>query len=66
LESKPDKQKKDITKDTWEMLLEFHYATFGDLSKYDPLGAWPVLIDEFMEEMEKNKKWHHCYYQINI
>ncbi len=58
LDSKPESQKKDITRDTWDMLLEFHQTTNGDLSKYDPMGAWPVLIDEFMEEMDKKKKWN--------
>ena len=26
--------------DTWTMLLEFHYVTRGDKSKYDPMGSF--------------------------
>ncbi len=49
------KSKKAIPKDTWDMLLVFHETTRGDLAKYDPNGAWPLMIDEFMEEREANK-----------
>jgi len=31
------------------MLFEFHLLTKGDISKYVDDGAWPVLIDEFVE-----------------
>jgi DCN1-like protein 1/2 len=45
-------KKYDISKDTWDMLLDFleGYAREG-LNFYDPDGAWPVLIDEFVEEL---------------
>jgi len=42
------KEKNDISKDTWNMLLEFHLLTNGDISKYEDDGAWPVIIDEFV------------------
>lgn len=47
-------KKYDISKDTWEMLLDFLeiYERSG-LSGYDPSGAWPVLIDEFVEDLMK-------------
>jgi len=47
--------KTDVTKDVWNMILEFHYTTQGDISKYTDDGAWPVLIDEFVAYLnEKN------------
>eukprot|EP01016_Furgasonia_blochmanni_P008400 TRINITY_DN133_c0_g1_i1.p2 TRINITY_DN133_c0_g1~~TRINITY_DN133_c0_g1_i1.p2 ORF type:complete len:183 (-),score=49.20 TRINITY_DN133_c0_g1_i1:180-728(-) len=42
-------KKTAITKDQWNMLLEFHLVTKGDLSKYEDDGAWPTIIDEFVE-----------------
>ena len=47
-------RKYDVSKDTWEMLLDFLeiYEKEG-LAGYDPSGAWPVLIDEFVEELTK-------------
>jgi len=48
-------KKYDISKDTWDMLHDFleGYEREG-LASYDPYGAWPVLIDEFVEELSKN------------
>lgn len=47
-------RKYDISKDTWEMLLDFFEIFEKDgLAGYDPYGAWPVLIDEFVEELNK-------------
>jgi len=54
LETRP--QKNDVPKDLWNMLLEFHYATRGDLNKYVDDGAWPVMIDEFVEHLKSPKK----------
>jgi len=54
LDSRPIKN--DIPKDLWNMLLEFHYLTRGDLSKYVDDGAWPVMIDEFVEYLKTNPK----------
>jgi DCN1-like protein 1/2 len=50
-------RKYDISKDTWEMLLDFFeiYEREG-LAGYDPSGAWPVLIDEFVEELSANNR----------
>mmetsp|Transcript_6970 Transcript_6970/g.14617 ORF Transcript_6970/g.14617 Transcript_6970/m.14617 type:complete len:186 (-) Transcript_6970:205-762(-) len=44
--------KKAITKDTWVQLFEFAKQFGSDLSAYDENGAWPYLIDEFVE-------WHN-------
>ncbi len=45
-------RKYDISKDTWEMILDFFEIYERDgLAGYDPCGAWPVLIDEFVDEL---------------
>ena len=41
---------KAVTRDTWSQTLEFSRAIGPDLEGYDPAGAWPYLIDEFVEE----------------
>ena len=46
---------KAVTKDTWNMLLDFIEHTNSDLTNYEDDGAWPVMIDNFVEFM-KNKK----------
>ena len=47
----------DISKDTWDMLLDFLEGyERGGLDSYDPYGSWPVLIDEFVEELKNHYK----------
>jgi DCN1-like protein 1/2 len=43
-------KRHDITKDTWEMLLDFLEIMVNQgIQGYDSNGAWPILIDEFVE-----------------
>ncbi|WZZ29415.1 hypothetical protein YC2023_012816 [Brassica napus] len=44
-----DRHNKTISKDTWAQLLEFARTVNPLLSNYDAEGAWPYLIDEFVE-----------------
>ena len=44
-----ENHRKAITKDTWYQLFEFAKQFANDLSDYDENGAWPYLIDEFVE-----------------
>jgi len=36
-----------ITLDTWKCFLEFIETVHGDLSNYDPEGAWPTVMDDY-------------------
>ncbi|XP_007552413.1 PREDICTED: DCN1-like protein 5 isoform X3 [Poecilia mexicana] len=40
---------KGLNKDQWYNILEFSRTISTDLSNYDEDGAWPVLLDEFVE-----------------
>jgi len=44
-----DNQKRAITRDTWMLLFDFSTQINYDFSNYDEDGAWPILIDEFVE-----------------
>ncbi|KAI9230615.1 MAG: Cullin binding-domain-containing protein [Piptocephalis tieghemiana] len=45
-----------ISKDTWNLLLEFALTVGDNLDEYDPNAAWPVLIDEFVENYRENRQ----------
>ncbi|KAF4396579.1 hypothetical protein G4B88_028893 [Cannabis sativa] len=45
---------KAISRDTWSQLLEFARTVEPSLSNYDAEGAWPYLIDEFVEYLQEN------------
>ncbi|CAL0308377.1 unnamed protein product [Lupinus luteus] len=44
-------QRYNISEDTWQQVLAFSWYTRDSLEGYDPEGAWPVLIDDFVEHM---------------
>jgi len=44
---------KPINKDTWGLLLDFSKT---NLQEYDSEGAWPSLIDEFVDYVKNKKK----------
>nr|GLL38235.1 uncharacterized protein LOC102604381 isoform X2 [Ipomoea trifida] len=45
---------KAISRDTWSQLLEFARSVEPALTNYDAEGAWPYLIDEFVEYLMEN------------
>ncbi|XP_054271408.1 DCN1-like protein 4 isoform X1 [Macrosteles quadrilineatus] len=46
---------KVINKDQWCNILEFSRTISNDLSNYDVDGAWPVMLDEFVEWLKSTK-----------
>ncbi|XP_022882633.1 DCN1-like protein 1 isoform X2 [Olea europaea var. sylvestris] len=49
-----ERHNKAISRDTWSQLLEFARTIDPTLSNYDPEGAWPYLIDEFVDYLNEN------------
>lgn len=47
---------KVINKDQWCNILEFSRSIKPDLSNYDEDGAWPVLLDEFVEWLKSRPR----------
>ncbi|KAL3597057.1 hypothetical protein D5086_008694 [Populus alba] len=46
-----ENQRHNISEDTWQQVLAFSRCVHENLEGYDPEGAWPVLIDDFVEHM---------------
>ncbi|KAL6520395.1 hypothetical protein OROMI_032575 [Orobanche minor] len=44
-------QRHNISEDTWRQVLAFSRCIHENLEGYDPEGAWPVLVDDFVEYM---------------
>ncbi|MCD9644263.1 hypothetical protein HAX54_032444 [Datura stramonium] len=44
-------QRYNISEDTWQQVLSFSRSVHENLEGYDREGAWPVLIDDFVEHM---------------
>nr|XP_009383148.1 PREDICTED: uncharacterized protein LOC103970965 [Musa acuminata subsp. malaccensis] len=53
-------QRHNISEDTWQQLLAFSRCVNEDLQGYDPRGAWPVLIDDFVEHMYSINQSNDC------
>jgi len=45
---KQEKQ-KGVSTDTWNLFFEFLISTDDTYGNYDVSGAWPVIIDGFVE-----------------
>ncbi|XP_006821813.1 DCN1-like protein 3 [Saccoglossus kowalevskii] len=51
-----ENQIRGISKDTWNMFLNFTEVVGADFTGYDDSEAWPSLFDDFVEyELEKEK-----------
>lgn len=48
--------KRAISRDTWVQLLDFMQNVKPDFSNYDDAGAWPYLMDEFVELMREQQQ----------
>jgi DCN1-like protein 1/2 len=51
-----EKVKNAISRDTWMMLYDLATQLKPDLSDYDMNGAWPVVLDEFVEFVRSKKQ----------
>lgn len=46
---------KGVTRDTWDLLLDFFGKVHESYDNYDENEAWPVLIDDYMTWIESKK-----------
>lgn len=44
-----------ITMDQWDSFLQFNYTVNYDCKNYDDDGAWPLLLDEYVEYRKEGK-----------
>mmetsp|Transcript_730 Transcript_730/g.879 ORF Transcript_730/g.879 Transcript_730/m.879 type:complete len:254 (+) Transcript_730:137-898(+) len=45
-----------VTRDEWSLVLEFVDKVNGDVESYDEDGAWPIVIDDFVEYVKNLSK----------
>lgn len=45
-----------ITLDQWDSFLQFNYTVDVNLTNWEDDGAWPLLIDEYVEWRRKASK----------
>lgn len=50
------KAPKVINKDQWNNIFEFSKTIHMDLSNYSIDGAWPVLLDDFVDFLQKKRQ----------
>jgi hypothetical protein len=53
LEHLQSKKVKVINRDQWNSLFEFSNTILPDMSNYDENDAWPLLLDEFVEDVRE-------------
>lgn len=53
-------QRYNISEDTWRQVLAFSRCVHENLEGYDPEGAWPTLIDDFVEHMYRITGSNDC------
>ncbi|XP_057521359.1 defective in cullin neddylation protein AAR3 [Amaranthus tricolor] len=53
-------QRYNISEDTWRQVLVFSRCVHEDLAGYDLEGAWPTLIDDFVEHMYRITGSNNC------
>ncbi|KAK1267654.1 hypothetical protein QJS04_geneDACA000588 [Acorus gramineus] len=49
-----------ISEDTWDQFLVFSCCVHEDLEGHDPNGAWPILIDDFVEHIYRKTQLTDC------
>ncbi|KAF5208345.1 Dcn1-like protein [Thalictrum thalictroides] len=58
-------QRHNVSEDTWQQILAFSRCVHEDLEGYDPKGAWPVLIDDFVDYMHRIGISNSCSSRIH-
>lgn len=51
-----ENHKRAISRDTWNQLLDFIESVDEKFENFDPNGAWPYLLDEFVEWIKEGGK----------
>ena len=45
-----------VTLDQWDSFLQFNHIVSIDLKNYEDDGAWPLLLDEYIDWRRKSSK----------